>query len=319
MSALPAVHDVWRDALREALVHGPLRLLPRERRRAVDRWLRGREEARKLARAHAGFVSYGKSGRTWLRVMLSRVYTLQHGLPAELVLEFDNLHRRVPAIPRLLFTHGNYIRDYTGEWTSRRHFYDVPTVLLIRHPVDVAVSQYHQWRHRMRPWKTVLNRYPPPGAPVDLEAFVLDAQVGLPAILDWLDLFERELAHIARHLVVRYEDLRRDTAGELARCLAFLGTPVAPEVIEEAVAFARLDNMRKLEAAGALRFAGIRARPRDPSDPRSFKTRKGVVGGWRGELGPEAAARVETWLRARGPLPFGYAVEPAALEASPAA
>jgi hypothetical protein len=309
MPTLPPLREVWRDALREALVHGALRLLPRERRRAIDRRLRGREEARKLALADAAIVSYGKSGRTWLRVLLSRVYTLRHGLPSNLMLEFDNLHRLDRAIPKLLFTHANYIRDWTGEWQGRRHFHGVRTVLLIRHPCDVAVSQYHQWRHRMRPWKTVLNRYPPPGAPVELEEFVRDPAVGLPAILAWLELFERELPAIREHLLVRYEDLRRDTAGELARLLAFLGTPASAAEIAEAVAFARLDNMRRLEAEGALAFHGIRARPRDPADPRSFKTRKGMVGGWRAELGPEAAARIEAWLGARGPLPFGYTLE----------
>ncbi len=311
MVSLPPLRDVWRDALREALVHGPLRVLPLERRRAIDRWLRGREEARRLALADAAIVSYGKSGRTWLRVMLSRVYTLRHGLPEGLMLEFDNLHRRTPAIPRLLFTHANYIRDWTGEWTSRRHFEGVRTVLLVRHPCDIAVSQYHQWRHRMRPWKTVLNRYPPPGSPVSLEEFVLDPAVGLPAILDWLELFERELPTIPDHLLLRYEDLRRDTAGQLRRLLDFLGTPASDAEIEAAVEFARLDNMRRLEAQGALGFTGIRGRPRDPEDPRSFKTRKGAVGGWRAELGPEAVARIEAGLRARGRLPFGYVLEAA--------
>jgi hypothetical protein len=309
MPELPPLREVWRDALREALVHGPLRVLPRERRRRIDRWLRGREEARRLALADAAIVSYGKSGRTWLRVMLSRLYTLRHGLPAGSMLEFDNLHRRVPAIPRLLFTHANYIRDWTGEWDGRRHFRDVRTVLLIRHPCDVAVSQYHQWRHRMRPWKTVLNRYPPPGAPTGLEEFVLDPSVGLPAILAWLELFERELGAIRAHHLVRYEDLRRDTAGELARLAAFLDTPATAPEIEAAVAYARLDNMRRLEAEGALGFTGIRGRPKDALNPASFKTRKGSVGGWREELG-EAATRIEAWLRARGPLPFGYGLDP---------
>lgn len=303
---MPPIRDVWRDALRDALVHGALRPLSGERRRRIDRWLRGREEVRRLALCDAAIVSYGKSGRTWLRVMLSRVYTRRFGLDPRTMLEFDNLHRREPRIPRLFFTHANYIRDYTGEWTSRRHFYDVRTVLLIRHPCDVAVSQYHQWRHRMRPWKTVLNRYPPPGAPVSLLDFVLDPAVGLPAILDWLALFERELPAIRRHLLVRYEDLRHDTASELARLLDFLGTPAQTAEIDEAVEFARLDNMRRLEAEGALAFTGIRGRPRDPSDPRSFKTRKGAIGGWREELGPEGAAAVDALLLARGRLPFDY-------------
>jgi hypothetical protein len=41
------------------------------RRRDLERWLRGREQVSKLRRADAVVVSYGKAGRTWLRVLLS--------------------------------------------------------------------------------------------------------------------------------------------------------------------------------------------------------------------------------------------------------
>ena len=85
-----------------------------ERSLQVERYLRGYEESRKLRRAHAVIVSFGKSGRTWLRVMLSRFYGIRHGLPESSLMGFDNLSRKHPAIPKLLFTHDNYLSDYTG-------------------------------------------------------------------------------------------------------------------------------------------------------------------------------------------------------------
>src|SRR3954454_22357143 len=93
-------------AVREAISAAAV-VLPAPRRVALERWLRGREEAGKLARADAVVVSFGNSGRTWLRVLLSRFYQTRHGLPRLGIIEFDNLHRRNPAIPRVLFTHDN--------------------------------------------------------------------------------------------------------------------------------------------------------------------------------------------------------------------
>src|SRR5215213_1753757 len=54
-----------------------LRLLsaPPERQSiAIEKWFLGRQEFHQLTRADCVVVSQGKSGRTWLRVMLSRFY-----------------------------------------------------------------------------------------------------------------------------------------------------------------------------------------------------------------------------------------------------
>lgn len=305
---MPGIRDLWRDAARELLVHS-LFLMPEARRVQLDRRLRGQEEARKLAAADAAILSYGKSGRTWLRVMLSRLCQQAFGLPEGQMLEFDNLHRLDARAPKLLFSHGNYIRDHAGEWNTRRHLWSGPTILLVRDPRDVAVSQYHQWRHRMRRWKKVINRYPRGAADLPLVDFVLDPEVGLPAIVAWLCVFEQELDRFRAIELVRYEDLRQDTAGELRRMLPFLGLPTDPALVADAVDYARLDNMRRLETTGGLKFAGIRGRPGDERNPASFKTRKGKVGGWRDELAPDEQARVRAALEPLAPLPFGYALD----------
>ncbi|HEX5078276.1 MAG TPA: hypothetical protein VFV80_03940, partial [Geminicoccaceae bacterium] len=69
--------QVSRDALAQRL-EAMLLLLPRRQHKAIGRWVRGREEHRKLQRADYVLMSWGKSGRTWLRVMLSRFYQLAY-------------------------------------------------------------------------------------------------------------------------------------------------------------------------------------------------------------------------------------------------
>ena len=108
--------------------------LPEARRRSFERRQRGREQVAMLRRADAAVVSYGKAGRTWLRVMLSGYYQRRCGLPEQSLLGFANYHRRDPRVPRIFFTHDNYIKDYTGHLDSKRDFYGTKVVLLVRSP-----------------------------------------------------------------------------------------------------------------------------------------------------------------------------------------
>ena len=231
-----------RDAAREALIAGAF-FLPVERKKRLDRWLRGREEMRRIEAADMVCVSFGKSGRTWLRVMLSRFLQVRLGLPPSAMLEFDNLHKRDGRAPRVYFSHGNYVRDYASAWRSVAPFEKARVVLLVRDPRDVAVSQYFQWRFRMRAWKKVLNDYP---AAADLSVFdfLMRAEGGLlPRIVDFLEIWEEGQSRVRELLVVRYEDMRADPGAELRRVLDFMRLEPTEEEIAEAVAFGSLENI----------------------------------------------------------------------------
>ena len=94
--------------------------------------------------------------------MMSRYYQLVFGIPERVSCSASTISTAAsPAIPKIFFTHDNYIKDYTGEFDSKASFYSKKVVLLVRNPKDIAVSQYFQWQHRMRPAKKKLNRYPP--------------------------------------------------------------------------------------------------------------------------------------------------------------
>ena len=67
--------------------------LPEARAHDLQRWRRGREEFWKYSHCQYIFASYGKSGRTWVRVMISRYYQLVYQLPDNILMGFDNFTR----------------------------------------------------------------------------------------------------------------------------------------------------------------------------------------------------------------------------------
>jgi len=239
--------------------------------------------------ARVFFLSPPKSGRTWLRVMLTRVFHLAFGTPADRILRFSNVHRLAPAVPTILFTHLHNeppalqrLLVLCTRLPGRR------TLVLIRDPRDLAVSHAHHLRRRAR--TSELARWGLVRADVErpLSEVLRDPRCGLPAHIARVNHM-LEIARRARSaLLVRYEDLRRDPAGELARVLRFLGHEPDPAHLADAVAFASLPNLRRLEAEGF--FCDEILRPADPADPASFKVRRGEVGGFRREVPEDLCA-----------------------------
>ncbi|MCB1884202.1 MAG: sulfotransferase domain-containing protein [Geminicoccaceae bacterium] len=298
-------HVLWSRLVREAVARGAF-FVPAPRRLRLERYLRGKEEAEKLRRADAAVVSFGKSGRTWLRVLLSRFYQQRFALPDGSLFGFDNLHRKNGAVPRLLFTHDNYLKDYTGHGETKDDYLGTKVVLLVRDPRDTAVSQFFQWKFRMRPAKKALNDYPAHGADMPINDFLFDEGGGLPKVIGFLNGWAGERERFADLLVVRYEDLRRDTGGELARVLRFLGIDPTPTEVEDCVRYASVENMRTLETKRVFWLAGTRMRAKDEGNPDSFKVRRAKVGGWRDYLSEDEAARVEALIAATLLPGFGY-------------
>jgi hypothetical protein len=255
-------------------------------------------------------VSAPKSGRTWLRTMLTRFYQIRYGIDRMELVGFYNFHKYHAGIPRIFFTHDNYIKDYTGN-SDKSDFYDKKVVLLVRDPRDVAVSSYFHRKFRANPLKVDLWDVQVSEDGPSMFEFVTSQ---IPRIIDFLNAWHAELAKLREVLVVRYEDLKAEPAGELARILAFLGTPGTDEEVTDAVSFADYENMKKLEADGAFGRHDQRINPGDLANPQSFKTRRGKVGGYRDYFTDEQVREIDG-LVAEPPTPeFGYDVGPAGLE-----
>jgi sulfotransferase family protein len=278
------------------------RLLPESKRFPTERRLRGWLEQQRLDRADYAVVSFGKSGRTWLRVMISRIYQRRHGLSEELI-EYSNYHRANPALPRVLFTHDNYLRDYTGHGGGKAAFTKKPVLLLVRHPADITMSQYFQWKHRMRPHKVLLNQYPPVDDSVTEYDFMMGSS-GLPKVNAWLNEWAVALDSLESSLVVRYEDMRSNTQVELRRIADFMGMKATDEEVADAVEWARFENMKQRESEASS--SSDRLRAADVSNPDSFKTRRAKVGGYQDYFDDAQVEAIADYIDRTLDPRFGY-------------
>ena len=305
-----ATKVVWRKAARKALA---LRLdlsgaTDAERVRA-ERRLRGRQHHARLERADVAVVSFGKSGRTWLRVMMSRLYQQVYGLPADIMIGFDNFHNMDARVPRVFFTHDNYIGDHTGNTDSKVDFHGRKVVLLMRDPRDVAVSQFFQWKFRMRPEKKALNGYPAHDADCSIFDFVMHEGGGLPKIIAFMNLWAREMDRIDALELVRYEDMRAAPRDVLTRLAGFLGVPASDAQIADAVAYSSYDNMQKMEAGAGFRMSGGRMMPGDRGNPDSYKVRRAKVGGYRDYFDDDQIAAIDQLVRDTLDPVYGYGTD----------
>ena len=251
-------------------------------------------------------MTWAKSGRTWFRLMLSRFYQIKHGLSERRFLEFDNLNKIDPEIPKVFFTHGNYLRDYRNNWNSKSEFYDKKIVFLVRDPRDVAVSQYFQWKHRMHPYKKFLNAYPEHGEELSIYDFVMNRDAGLRRIVGFFNLWASEMPRVRDIMVVRYEDMRKSPETTLKEVLAFMGTPGSDAEIKEAVAFASYDNMKRLEERRTFWASGRRLVPGKQGNPESYKVRRAKVGGYRDYFDDDQIAEIDRYVDATLSPVFGY-------------
>ena len=264
-----------------------------------ERKLRGVEQFDKLQRADIVMVSFGKSGRTWLRVMISHLFRVMYRLPENAILGFDNFHNLNSSVPKIFFTHDNYIKDFTGDFDSKAPFYDKRVVLMARDPRDVAVSQFFQWKFRIKPSKVAINNYPPQGSDISLFDFVMgDNGGGMKAVTDYLNLWAREADKVTAFHLLRYEDLRSNTREELRQLLDFMGVDASDAHVGAAVEYSSYENMKKMESKEQFRFAGGRMMPRDKDNPNSYKVRRAKVGGYRDYFTDEEVAAIDARLAA---------------------
>jgi hypothetical protein len=271
-----------------------LRLVPGSTALRLRRDLR---DAAWLSEADAVIVSFPKSGRTFVRAMLARLYQRRFGIDERELLEFSVLRRSTAIIPRVLFTHaGDAMRSPSEIRLDPSDYAGKKVVLIARHPGDVAVSRYHHLKHRSR--DKARQRL----ADQPLESFIWADQGGIPSIVTFLNRF----AALPGVVIVRYEDFLADPAKPLRTLSKALGLKVDRKDIADSVEFGSLANLKRLEREGY--FTSSRLRPARKSDEQSGKVRSGTSGGYRAELDAKAAARIDAYVRDNLDPRFGYSV-----------
>ena len=263
-----------------------LRILPSSRSKGLARHWR---DLAKLHDADVAFVSFPKSGRTFVRVMLARLYQRQFGIDERTVLKFDTLRRASPRVPRLLFTHdGDALRTPREISVDCQAYAATKVILLVRHPGDVIVSRYSHLKNRSH------DRARQRLAAQPLDGFVWTANGGVPSIVRFLNAWSEEARRREDVLIVRYEDVLADPVAVMSLMADFVGLDSDPLAINDAVEFARLENLRKKEREGY--FHSGRLGKGRAGNEESYKVRSGTAGGYRSKLCAENVAKIDAHL-----------------------
>ncbi len=301
------------DAAKKALIIASTEVLPKSLRITTREPMLARLELGIARRADLLIIAHPKSGNTWLKAMLSRLYQVRYDLPDRLMNKSDEYSRRNPAIPRMAATNGYYSYESAVGKALAADAPDNPLkhkalMLLARNPLDIAVSWYMQFTKRQSARKQELINHnlnnPIDRHSVEMWEFVRHSEIGLPFLIDYLNGWARNIEALPSAIIVRYEDLRHDTANTLVRILKLMGESFTRDEIEAAVEWGSFDNLRKLESEGFFRQGGMTLR--NPKDPESFKVRRAKVGGYRDHFSPKQIVELESLTNERLSPIFGY-------------
>jgi len=275
--------------------------LRRDRKAEDARWKHGLWPARSVERF---VVSFPKSGRTWLRVMMAVAEAGARGEARERVVQ-EWLGSEAPRLngAPVLFTHGLSVpadEPAAAMPLFLAYIGDRRRLFLVRDPRDTVVSYYFQLTSRAR------RRTLPEST--SLGSFLRHADWGIERILR----FNRASSGSLRDdpgpvMLLAYEDLHRDAMGSLRSVLDFLeAAPVSDDVLRSAVEYGRFENMQMLEHEATFDEHNRRLVARHPDDPESYKTRRGEVGGYRDYLSADEIAYLEERIAALQPPELGY-------------
>lgn len=197
-------------------------------------------------------ISYPKSGRTWLRVMLDYL---------DINLEYKHNVVDLPYRP---------MGSYEDSYIDRDKYRDKRVIFLMRDPRDTLVSSYFQELNREQSFEGSISD------------FVRSPEFGIHRILQYQATWIRS-RHIPKDfLLIRYEDMREDPVGTLRSTLRFLGvSSISQRKLRNTVELFTFDTMQYFEKRGLFRVRyGRILRPLGNRGPDSLKVRRGIVGGY---------------------------------------
>jgi hypothetical protein len=230
-------------------------------------------------------IAYPKSGNTWTRFLLGNL------LYPDGQVDFLNIPKLIPhfdVLPGRFFREMARPRVMNCHESYRPHFRRV--IYVVRDPRDVVVSLFHFQRKR----SVIEDAYP-------LDQFVsrfIAGEAVRPARLgswaqnvgSWLAMREND----PTFLLLRYEDMLRETEISLSKIASLIGIDASPERIAKAVERSSAQEMRSLEKAQGKEWHQSKGTRQEIPFVRSARS-----GSWQAVLSKNSVAEIES---AWGPL-----------------
>ena len=229
-------------------------------------------------------VSYPRSGNTWTRFLIGNL--IYQGEPVT----FSNIESRIPEI---YFNRDRFLRQLPRPRMLKSHEPFQPhyprVIYIVRDPRDVAVSFYH---HNVKA-SNIPDNYPMADFVPRFIAGEFDPKFGSwrDNVLSWITL----RGNAPAFLMLRYEDMKRDTVSALSSIASFLEVcsfrkiDTSPQFLQRAIELSSPERMRELEKKEAKHWVLTKHTRSDKPFVRSAS-----VGGWQSSLAPESVAAIES-------------------------
>ncbi|WP_083777056.1 sulfotransferase domain-containing protein [Desulfohalobium retbaense] len=238
-------------------------------------------------------MSVSKSGRTWLRVILDYYFnTLNHE---------ENINNNSKKL-KFFYTHeffehrnnANFFEKVKGRYIMPDNIAKSKKIIfLYRDPRDVIVSYFHQKTKRSSK-RVNLN----------MSEFIRHPTYGIYSIIYVMNTWKKRLESHQWCHCLSYEELKIKIYDTLYSTIKFLSSnPVCSNSLNKAIDYATFEKMQKRETACLSKQGELL--PGDPSDPESFKVRKGKIGSYTEELTEDDRLYVDQALNQLDPF-FGY-------------
>ena len=200
------------------------------------------------------FISYPKSGRSWVRYAL-----VELGIEEQISFHHDGFEFNNSNLPPLNFSFEKRIRKYrNGD----------RVVYLEREPKDVMVSLYYQVTGRFKDFFNYSG---------NISEFIRHEYFGAENLRGFRDMWN-QLCEMGIAYKISYENLHDDFEGELAGLLNYYGFESPAEQISDAKRASSFIKMKEVEESNSFPSPWLRPRNEFP------KVRKGKVGGYVDEL-----------------------------------
>jgi len=223
-------------------------------------------------------VSYPRSGNTWTRFLIANL------VHPDQEVSFTNIEKLIPDTssqsnralkltprPRIIKTHEYFDHRYPK------------IIYIVRDPRDVALSYYDFQRKYMQ----IEDAYP-------LEQYVDDFVNGKLISIGWGTWGENVASWLytrgkqKNFLLLRYEDMMKDTETELARIAGFLGIGPDANRLQLAIERSSADRMRALEKLQEDKWVATKNRRKDIPFVRVAQP-----GGWHTALPAACVQQIE--------------------------
>ncbi len=255
-------------------------------------------------------ISFPKSGRTWLNMLLGKLFEQHCGLSnlsPDTLLNTKLFNSLFPdKIPNVVFSHDdnkNFFLPPRKIKKSKRKYKNSKIIFLVRDPRDVLVSSYFEKTKRVKLGKREDSFWQKFNGTIS--DYIYEKKGGFDTIIEFYNLWHKNKNIPQDFLLIRYEDLYNNTLNELNKIINFLNLKdVSEKSKSNAINFASFNNMRKIEEKGGTRSDKLK--PADINDTASYKTRKGKIGDYKNYFSEQEIKYLNKKMKNNLSSYFGY-------------